>query len=100
MLELSKLRANKLILPSEPFEVPEICRECAALVKHLLVGSPVELHVEADPELPKLCGSPFHLKQILLNLLTNACKYTDKGTIVLRVDRLRAMATNRLTLAR
>jgi signal transduction histidine kinase len=86
MLELSKLRANKLTLPAETFEVEELCGECAALVKHLLSGTPVDLRIEVEPELPPVRGSPFHIKQVLLNLLTNACKYTERGSIVLRVE--------------
>ena len=86
MLELSKLRANKLTLPSETFEVDKLCGECAVLVKHLLSGTPVELRIEVEPELPPMRGSPFHIKQVLLNLLTNACKYTERGSIVLRVE--------------
>jgi signal transduction histidine kinase/CheY-like chemotaxis protein len=87
MLELSKLRADKLRLPIETFEVDELCTDCAALVKHLLGGTPVELRIEVEPDLPSVRGSPFHIKQVLLNLLTNSCKYTESGSIVLSVGR-------------
>lgn len=87
MLEMSKLRANKLTLPNEPFVVGEIARESAALVKHLLAGSAVRLLIDVEDGLPPVRGSPFHIKQVLLNLLTNACKYTEKGHIILSVAR-------------
>ena len=53
-------------------------------MKHLLVETTVEVRIEIAPELPKVRGSPFHIKQVLLNLLTNACKYTKAGSITLR----------------
>lgn len=88
MLELSKLRANALItLPNEPVELGALCSECITLVKHLVAGLPVVLSADVDPDLPPVCGAPFHIKQVLLNLLSNACKYTKSGRIVLKVQR-------------
>ena len=87
MLEMSKVRANKPTLTSEVFEVRELCNECGALVSHLLVSDAVALQIEVEPGLLPVRGSTFHVKQVLLNLLTNACKYTEAGTIVLSVAR-------------
>ena len=83
VLDWAKLKAQKLTLPNDqPFELAAIGEECKRLVKCMLREKPVLVTVVA-PEEACLQGAPVHLQQTLLNLLTNACKYTDEGTIVL-----------------
>lgn len=86
MLEYTKLRAGKLVLPTTiPFQIRELGERCLALTRHMIASKPVELHLEC-PDVPlALLGSPFHLQQVLLNLLTNAIKYTDVGSVTLSI---------------
>lgn len=81
MLDWTKIRAGKCQLSEKDFDLDELLCTCRQLVRHLVVGKDVELHAEAQPSGLWLCGSAFHLQQVLVNLLTNACKYTDRGFV-------------------
>ena len=84
MLDWAKLQANELKLPDDQaFELGSLCQECIGLVKHLVEKKPVELTTVIDVPNGKILGAPLHLKQALVNLLTNAVKYTAEGTITL-----------------
>jgi signal transduction histidine kinase len=95
VLNWSKLQANKLTLPADqPFELATLGEECRRLVKSMLRDKPVTMTVVA-PQTVGLQGSPVHLKQTLLNLLTNACKYTERGTVCLSMTVLGAADSKR-----
>ena len=86
ILDFSKIKAGAFELKEEPFELRSIVDETVAMVRHLLHSKPeVVLNVDAPRDL-RLRGSPFHLQQVLLNLLSNACKCTAKGTISLTIE--------------
>lgn len=83
ILDFSKLQAEKLRLEQVPFDIKEIAEDCVAM----LAGTPsqkgLKLHFEGG-DLPKsVLGDPGRLRQILLNLLANAIKYTESGAVTL-----------------
>ncbi len=86
LLDFSKIEAHRLQLEHEPFNLVE-CIESSAIslaARAQLRG--LELVINCDPELPHtVVGDGARLRQILLNLIGNAIKFTDRGDIQLRV---------------
>jgi len=87
ILDFSKIEAGKLALESIPFLVREILGETvkSLAVRAELKGLELACHVDADvPEV--LLGDPGRLRQVIVNLIGNAIKFTETGEVVLRVE--------------
>jgi signal transduction histidine kinase len=78
VLDLSKVEAGKLELHDEALEVGGLFERCAALVRQRATAGRVGLTV-SSPALPPILADETRLKQILINLLTNAVKFTPEG---------------------
>ncbi len=87
ILDLSKIEANQLEVEWEKVNVPEICRNVLALVKEKAANKGLKLRLKLDPNVTTLVADPLRLKQMLLNLLFNALKFTSTGTVGLEVLR-------------
>ncbi len=91
ILDFSKIEAHKLELEEVTFDLRE---RISAAVRPLAVRASqknLELMCEIDPEVPtKVIGDPARLRQILLNLLGNAIKFTETGEVLVRVSRVSA----------
>ncbi|MBO6210300.1 MAG: hypothetical protein J6N99_06375, partial [Schwartzia sp.] len=87
ILDFSKIEAGKMeILPVE-YEISSVLNDLVNMVKTRAEKKGLELHVEASPELPTLLfGDEIRIKQVATNILTNAVKYTEKGSVTLRVS--------------
>ncbi|MFC3228875.1 ATP-binding protein [Marinibaculum pumilum] len=79
ILDLSRLDAGQLPLQDEVLELSEVASECARIIAPLAEKGGVALEVEAEPDLPRLRADPQRLRQILLNILSNAAKFTPEG---------------------
>jgi signal transduction histidine kinase len=79
LLDISKIDAGKFELNFTAVDVPEIVEDCAASLQPLAKRSRIVLRTSLAPELPTVVADPRRLKQILLNLLTNAIKFTKEG---------------------
>lgn len=85
LLDLSKIAAGRLELESIPFSVSQLLSRVESLLVHRLAEHGLAFECEIDCNLPEyLIGDPLRLEQILLNLLTNAIKFTPRGRIVVR----------------
>jgi CheY-like chemotaxis protein len=84
ILDLSKIEAGRAEIVKEPVSLPDLAEECMASVRELLKGKEVTLGAEitAGP----VFTDPLKLRQVLLNLLSNAAKFTDTGEIVLTAE--------------
>ena len=83
ILDFSQVEANKVALESAPFAVETMMRELAPILSALLGTKPVELVFSIDPALPPwLQGDVTRLRQVLINLTSNAIKFTAQGEIV------------------
>ena len=88
VLEFSKIEANKINLENEPIELRELVDELVALFRHSAEEKGLQLNVEYDEMLPEwIAADPLRLRQILINLIGNAIKFTPQGAITLRLQR-------------
>jgi signal transduction histidine kinase len=82
ILDLSRLDAGTFEVVSEDFELPALIAECVRIVEPSATEKGLELRViEPNMPIPALRGDTVRIKQILLNLLTNAVKFTEHGHI-------------------
>jgi signal transduction histidine kinase/CheY-like chemotaxis protein len=88
VLDLSKIEAGKLELNPESVNLAPLIDEVIGTARQLAEQNKNRLVVEAQEKLGKLTVDPMRLKQILLNLLSNACKFTSQGEVKLRVRKL------------
>ncbi|WP_016951327.1 hybrid histidine kinase/response regulator HrmK [Anabaena sp. PCC 7108] len=85
ILDLSKIEANQMEVQWDIIDVPILCRNVLALVKEKAANKSLKLSIEIDPDIKTLVADPLRLKQMLLNLLFNAIKFTNVGRVGLRV---------------
>ena len=84
VLDLSKIEAGHLELESIEFSVQDVLNEVADVLGLTAEGKGIELLFTAPPDLPtRLIGDPTRLRQVLLNLGSNAVKFTDTGSVTL-----------------
>jgi signal transduction histidine kinase/putative methionine-R-sulfoxide reductase with GAF domain len=88
ILDLSKIEAGKLELNPEAVNLVKLIDEVIGTAGQLAEKNKNRLVVEAQENLGALTADPMRLKQILLNLLSNACKFTKEGEVVLRVRKV------------
>jgi two-component system, NtrC family, sensor kinase len=88
VLDLSKIEAGKLELNPEPINLARLIDEVIGTAGQLADKNQNRLVVEAQENLGALTVDSMRLKQILLNLLSNACKFTKEGEVALRVRKV------------
>jgi len=88
VLDLSKIEAGKLELTPEPVNLPRLIDEVIGTAGQLAEKNKNRLVIEAQQNVGALTADPMRLKQILLNLLSNACKFTKEGEVALRVRKV------------
>jgi signal transduction histidine kinase/CheY-like chemotaxis protein len=86
ILDLAKVEAGKMQLHAEPFDPAEILRDVARLFRAGAADKGLELRVEAPPAAPApVLGDALRIRQILANLTGNAVKFTEHGSVTLRL---------------
>lgn len=87
VLDISKIESGKLEIIPVDYEVNSLISDCCNMAAGRAKAKELELLVECADNVPmKLCGDETHIRQIIVNLLTNAVKYTEKGTVKLIVS--------------
>jgi CheY-like chemotaxis protein len=84
ILDLSKIEAGRAEIVKEQIELNELVDECMASVREVLKGKDVAL--TSDLQVRTVFTDPLKLRQVLLNLLSNAAKFTDAGEIVVTAE--------------
>ena len=87
VLDLSKIEAGKMELYLESFDVPALVHDIAAVIQPLAAKNSNQLVVRCPDTVGAMRADLTKVRQALFNLLSNACKFTDQGTITLAVAR-------------
>jgi signal transduction histidine kinase len=94
-LDFAKLEAGRVTLAAEPVQVWSVVEEVAAVLRPLATARGLDLDATIQPGLPPVVADEEALRQILINLVGNAVKFTDVGRIRIRAD----SSDSRLTIA-
>ncbi|MBQ9947951.1 MAG: response regulator [Oscillospiraceae bacterium] len=99
ILDFSKIDANRMVLAKEEYILSSTINDVQNLINARISGKEISFTVDVSPELPAaLIGDELRVKQILLNIMGNATKFTAKGRIALSVYCVRYPARNRVRI--
>ena len=87
ILDISKIEANKLEIVNTEYNFNTVLEELVSLSKARIGEKPLDFRYSFSPDIPKyMLGDKVRVKQVILNLLTNAIKYTHEGWIEFKVN--------------
>ncbi len=84
ILDLSKIEAGRIDLVAAPFKLPDVVNSVRGTVAPLLANKNLQFEVDIAPDVPQCNTDENKLKQVLLNLCSNAVKFTEQGRIAIR----------------
>jgi two-component system sensor histidine kinase/response regulator len=88
ILDLAKIEAGRMLISNTDFDLTELVEKTISTFGILAHGKGLELAARIEPGVPdRLTGDPLRLRQILINLLGNAVKFTEMGQIILNVSK-------------
>ncbi len=89
ILDISKIEAGNLELNAHSYNFPDLLKSIERMIKIRATEKGIQFNVWLSPDIPETVhGDSKRLRQILLNLLTNALKFTDRGIVMFKVDRV------------
>jgi adenylate cyclase len=88
ILDLSKIEAGKLELAIEPVAIAPLIEEIAGTGRPLAAQNSNKLVIDCKPDIGMIRADPTRLRQVLLNLLSNACKFTTSGEVRVTAARI------------
>ena len=98
ILDFSKIEAGRMDLVNAPYQLSSLINDINNMILFKAQDKGLDFSVEVDPEIPdELEGDEVRMRQILTNLLNNAVKYTDRGSVSLKV-RCKKIETGRIHL--
>jgi len=87
ILDVSKIEAGKMELESGSFSLAAVVEKVRAILGERATQKKLGFHLFVDPNVPdRLTGDCYRLEQILLNLVSNAVKFTERGAVIIRID--------------
>ena len=87
ILDISKIESNKIEIVKVDYSTRALLNDISTLINARIGSKPIEFKIEVDEKLPQvLYGDSNRLKQILINLLTNAVKYTREGYVLFQIN--------------
>lgn len=87
ILDFSKIEAGKMVIESTEYNIEELIHQVINEIKERIYSKELEFNISVDPMLPRrLKGDYMKIYQMIINLLTNAIKYSEKGSVELKVS--------------
>ena len=87
ILDLSKIKAGKLTIEKIPFRLQDVTANVWALFEQRIIKKGLQFAIDLDQRIPSsIIGDPHRLNQVLINLVGNAVKFTEKGSIRISVQ--------------
>ena len=87
LLDISKIESGKMDLVMDTYSVASLLNDTINMVMARKGSKDIEIMVDCDPNIPdRLYGDEIRIRQVLINLLTNAVKYTRQGGVLLRIS--------------
>lgn len=87
ILDLSKIESGKVEIIEEDYEIMSVLHDLVTMFSVRMMDMPIEFLVDFDETIPQIMrGDELRIRQILINIIGNAVKYTKKGSITFRVD--------------
>jgi PAS domain S-box-containing protein len=94
ILDLSKIEAGKMELAFDEVNIADITSSVLSTMSGIIKDKPIEMKRVIEPDLPTVRADTIRIRQVMINLLSNATKFTDEGSIVVDV-RLKTGTTGR-----
>ncbi|KUG27212.1 hypothetical protein ASZ90_002941 [hydrocarbon metagenome] len=92
ILDFSRIEAGKMTMEHIPFRLPDVLDEVLDLYRGTVADKDLELFLDLDPDVPDaVLGDPLRLRQVLVNLVSNAFKFTERGEVAIRATLSRDM---------
>ena len=99
ILDISRIEARRLPIESIPFDLDKVIHKLDTLLADPIRRKGLTFTIEKTPEVPRgLIGDPLRLSQILTNLVGNALKFTEHGSIAVRITPLAATSADQVLL--
>jgi len=86
ILDFAKIEAGKMELAFDEVNMSDITNSVLSTMSGLVKDKPVQLKAEIEPNLPTVRADTIRIRQVMINLLSNAAKFTDEGNIIVRVN--------------
>lgn len=86
LLDVVQLQEHRIVLQQEPLKIQSIAPGVISMLRFMIEGKPVRMRMEIGENLPHVMADEKRLVQILYNLLHNAIKFTEEGTISITAD--------------
>ncbi len=96
ILDKSKIEAGKMEIVEQPYELRPLANDVKMIIENRIGSKPIHLMYEIDDEVPRfLVGDSLRIRQVLINLMNNAVKFTEEGYIRLKVEVIEEAAGKR-----